>query len=112
MARHWIKIYVRTGRALASVLSDREWAALTRLALYTRYRDTTIRLESGHPARLSDIARIIHKGTRQTHEIIAALIAHGALERVRCGRGYAYRVAESFAYRGNDRRRGDRHATP
>lgn len=112
MARHWVKLYVRTGRALASVLSDREWAALTRLALYTRYRDNTIRLDTGHPARLADIARIIGKGTRQTHEIITTLVAHGAIERVRYGRGYAYRIADTVAYRGNDRREGNRHTQP
>ena len=100
MARHWIKLYIRTGRALAAVLSDREWAALTRLALYTRYRDNTIRAEDGTPASTEWIAALLGRSVRQTQEILRALVAHGAIRRERAGRHYVYRVSDAICYRG------------
>lgn len=100
MARHWVKLYVRTGRALAAVLSDREWATLTRLALYTRYRDNTIRTDDGTPASMEWIASLLGRSVRQTREIVRTLVARGAIRRERVGRHYVYRISEAVCYRG------------
>lgn len=101
VARHWIKLYISTGRAAASVLPDRELAALVRLALHTRYRDNTIRApDTGEPASTEQIAAILGKSMRQTKEILSALVARGALRRERQGKRYVYQVSELLFYRG------------
>lgn len=106
MARHWVKLYIAAGRHLAETLPDYEWCALTKLCLWTRYRDNTIRGPGGHPARQQEIARIIRKSLRQTKAILTSLERRGVIVSYREGKSKYYAISDAITYRGTGRGMG------
>src|SRR5690606_30704945 len=92
--RHFVKVYIRAGRALAKQVRGLEWEILTKLALYVRPRDNHTGLAQ------EDIALLTGKHPRHVRRALKSLRDRGLLIEHKKGRTKTYEVHQEFVFRG------------